>query len=295
MSEEVQERVEDYLGLERYIEQLRLQRSARLPDNLAPQQTHIYGMAQLFHTATLRVADPHPEFITQLGQRLREQLPAEEQSSEPAATNPTSSPQGKGQFRTIFRQNQISQPAHISSTHPESTNVKKHRRQGARKRVGASPTPTAPFTRRKLATIAAEALVTAGVGAGAGAVIQHSLEEQRPDPNPTIPGDAWHLVTTVEQLGKDPIHFTTATISGYVIRQANPTEPIIAFSAACTHLGCTVQWQKNQHQFECPCHGSIFDAKGNTRSRYRPLPSLETRLDEKGNIYVKVPVPPSQV
>jgi Rieske Fe-S protein len=286
MSEEVQERVKDYLGLEQYIEQLRLQRSARLPDNLAPQQTHIYGMAQLFHTATLRVADPHPEFMMQLGQRLRKQLQAEEQLSGLVPTNPAPSSQGEKQFRTIFRHNQVSQPTHISSTHPESTDVKKLTRQSARTRLF-------PFTRRKLATIAAEVLVTIGIGAGAGAVIEHSLD-QRPDPNPTIPGQAWHLVTTVEQLGKDPIHFTAATITGYVIRQANPTEPIIAFSAACTHLGCTVQWQKNERQFKCPCHGSTFDAKGNTRSRYKPLPSLETKLDENGNIYVKVPVPSAQ-
>jgi cytochrome b6-f complex iron-sulfur subunit len=283
MRKEVQERVEDYLGLEQYIEQLRSQRSARLPDNLAPQQTRIYGMALLFHTATPRVDDPQPEFITQLGQHLREQLQAEGQLPGPVPTNPAPSPQGKKQFRTIFRHNPVSQPTHISSTHPESTETKKQR-QGTRKRF-------APFTRRKLATIAAEVLVATGIGAGAGAVIQRSLEEQRPDPNPTIPGHAWHLVTTVEQLRADPISFTTATITGYVIRQANPTEPIIAFSAACTHLGCTVQWQKNERQFECPCHGSTFDATGNTQSRYRPLPSLETKLDENGNIYVKVPVP----
>jgi cytochrome b6-f complex iron-sulfur subunit len=287
MSEEVQERVEDYLGLERYIEQLRLQKSARLPDNLAPQQTRIYGMALLFHATTSRVANPHPEFMVQLGQHLREQLQAEEQLSEPVSTNPAPSPQGDKQFRTIFRQNQASQPTYISPTHPESADVKKHTGQGARKKGGL-------FTRRKLATIAAEVLVTTGIGVGAGAVIEHSLEEPpRPDPNPTIPGQAWHLVTTSEQLREDPIHFATATISGYVIRQANPTQPIIAFSAACTHLGCTVQWQKKEQQFECPCHGSTFDATGNTRSRYRPLPSLETKLDENGNIYVKVPVSPA--
>jgi Rieske Fe-S protein len=281
MSEEVQERVEDYLGLEQYIEKLRLQRSARLPDNLAPQQTHIYSMALLFHTATPRVADPHPEFITQLGQRLREQLQGEEQlprkGSAPVLTDPT---QDTKQFRTIFRSNQVPQPTHISSIHPESKHVKKRRR----------------MSRRVLGRIAAEILVTTGIGAGAGALIEHSLE-QRSDPNPTIPGHAWYPVASVDQLGKDPIHFTTQAITGYVIRQTNPTESIIAFSAACTHLGCTVQWQENKQEFHCPCHGSTFGATGSPSPQnplpYAPLPSLDTKT-ENGYIYVKVPLPPDQ-
>lgn len=37
---------------------------------------------------------------------------------------------------------------------------------------------------------------------------------------------------------------------------------LIAFSAACTHLGCIVQWQKDQQEFICPCHGGQFTAEG---------------------------------
>jgi cytochrome b6-f complex iron-sulfur subunit len=35
---------------------------------------------------------------------------------------------------------------------------------------------------------------------------------------------------------------------------------LFAVNATCTHLGCTVNHKKNQ--FECPCHGSQFDAQG---------------------------------
>src|SRR6516162_1389895 len=164
MSDEVQERVEDYLGLERYIEQLRLQRSARLPDNLAPQQTRIYGMALFFHTALPHVADPRPEFVAELGQRLREQ--AEGQSSDPVSTNSADrgkpSPyesQDKGQFRTIFKQDLASQPTHIlPHIHAENIDEKKGTRQDRGKR-------RTRFSRRRLATLAAEILVAAGIGA----------------------------------------------------------------------------------------------------------------------------------
>lgn len=35
-----------------------------------------------------------------------------------------------------------------------------------------------------------------------------------------------------------------------------------AFDAACTHLGCLVTWDQNEHIFHCPCHGAVFDDKG---------------------------------
>lgn len=35
-----------------------------------------------------------------------------------------------------------------------------------------------------------------------------------------------------------------------------------AYDAACTHLGCLVSWDQNEHVFHCPCHGAIFDDQG---------------------------------
>ena len=37
---------------------------------------------------------------------------------------------------------------------------------------------------------------------------------------------------------------------------------LYSFSAVCTHLGCTVNWNDSEKSFDCPCHGSRFSYVG---------------------------------
>lgn len=34
----------------------------------------------------------------------------------------------------------------------------------------------------------------------------------------------------------------------------------VAFSAVCTHLGCTVQFEPAQDRIHCACHGGVYDS-----------------------------------
>jgi glycine/D-amino acid oxidase-like deaminating enzyme/nitrite reductase/ring-hydroxylating ferredoxin subunit len=37
---------------------------------------------------------------------------------------------------------------------------------------------------------------------------------------------------------------------------------VYLISAVCPHLGCNLKWNKDERTFDCPCHGSRFDTKG---------------------------------
>jgi cytochrome b6-f complex iron-sulfur subunit len=47
---------------------------------------------------------------------------------------------------------------------------------------------------------------------------------------------------------------------------------LVALSAVCTHLGCIVQWEKEQQDFLCPCHGGHYTAEGTVTAGPPPRP-----------------------
>ena len=69
--------------------------------------------------------------------------------------------------------------------------------------------------------------------------------------------------------------------SGKPVVVARPAQDrIVAFSAVCTHMGCTVA--PSGTTLKCPCHGSAFDATTGAvlnGPASRPLPSVSVRVD----------------
>ncbi len=71
----------------------------------------------------------------------------------------------------------------------------------------------------------------------------------------------------------------------FVLRQGNLIKVV---SAVCTHLGCSVQWAPERNRFECPCHGSLFNARGQvtTGPAQNPLAWYEVTLTADGRLLV---------
>lgn len=62
-----------------------------------------------------------------------------------------------------------------------------------------------------------------------------------------------------------------------------------AFSAVCTHQGCTVGYVQSSDTFDCPCHGSIFNARTGAVLQGpapAPLPRIPVELGPEGQLYV---------
>lgn len=63
---------------------------------------------------------------------------------------------------------------------------------------------------------------------------------------------------------------------------------IHALSEKCTHLGCRVPYCNTSSQFECPCHGSIFNRAGDYRAGPAPrgMDQYPIETGEDGLIYI---------
>lgn len=63
---------------------------------------------------------------------------------------------------------------------------------------------------------------------------------------------------------------TVRAMKGFVSRVDKSGALVMSWH--CTHLGCTVPWVEAEKQFHCPCHGSIFDEKGQVLAGPAPRP-----------------------
>jgi thiosulfate dehydrogenase [quinone] large subunit len=58
-------------------------------------------------------------------------------------------------------------------------------------------------------------------------------------------------------------------------------DTFVAFSAICTHAGCTVQYDPSTIDFICPCHGGVYDARTGQALQGPPsvqLPSIAVHV-----------------
>lgn len=255
---EDQERFEDYLELQQYIEELQAGKVAHPPRNLTPEQARIYAMAARFHAASSQDATPRPDFVANLQARLEQEV------------------QQSGKKRLPFFK-------------------------------GARPSKQVSVSRRALLTGgAAAAAASLGVGMGLDHLVAASSAATgttRAGWPPLVPENVpstWIPVATLDELDVSAKRFSTGTVQGYVVKNRVSSRyagagQVIAMSAACTHMGCIVQWNGGDHKFHCPCHGGVFMEDGQVDNQsasfqyLNALPRFDVRIDSDGQVFVRVP------
>ena len=83
--------------------------------------------------------------------------------------------------------------------------------------------------------------------------------------------------------------FIIVPVSGQrVIVLQSQDQKLLAFSAKCTHEGCTVTYLPGQSVIWCPCHDGRYDLSGRVLSGPppQPLPEYAVRLQPDGGIVI---------
>jgi len=83
-----------------------------------------------------------------------------------------------------------------------------------------------------------------------------------------------------------PANSALKTTGGFVLSKGiyiicTAPDTYIALSSICTHQGCTVNFNSSSKQFNCPCHGGMFDISGKVLvgPPTSPLPTYSVTVD----------------
>jgi Rieske Fe-S protein len=82
--------------------------------------------------------------------------------------------------------------------------------------------------------------------------------------------------------------FPANAIGAVFLRRLSESD-VVAFHAACPHLGCAVEFRTERDIFYCPCHDSEFAKDGAVRGQSpsrRGLDRLRVEIREGGEVWV---------
>jgi Rieske Fe-S protein len=88
-------------------------------------------------------------------------------------------------------------------------------------------------------------------------------------------------VAGIGQVGKTTIYVRSRTADDPPSLPESDSDPYIAVSTRCMHLGCPVRYIDAAKRFVCPCHGGVYDFDGRVEGGppVRPLDRFYTRVN----------------
>ena len=177
-----------------------------------------------------------------------------------------------------------------------------------------SPSPNDPAARRpflvSLAAIASGAAVTLfPFFAGAGVLFDPLRRRGQSAPegenggstNQAVPSAKYIRICPLDTLPADGVprpfpvvtdvvdawtHIPNQRVGLIFLSRTDSTDgpQITAFTATCPHLGCAVEFNTGDSQFECPCHASAFTKEGEKLfgPSLRGLDPLSAKVETNG-------------
>lgn len=134
------------------------------------------------------------------------------------------------------------------------------------------------LSRRDFIKLSTRTLLGLGAVLGLGGLIRYFSYE--PDQGPPA-------VFDLGDAGSFPIGSRTirGEVPAVIINQDGVFE---AYSLTCTHLGCTIEKDKESIGFICPCHGSAFDETGKVINgpAQDPLKALHVEITGENKMIV---------
>ena len=116
-------------------------------------------------------------------------------------------------------------------------------------------------------------LLGASVAGWALSILYPILRYLKPLPQTGATGPT-HL--TRDETGKlEQNKFVIVPVSGQRVIVLQAEEQLCAFSAKCTHEGCTITYLPGQSVMWCPCHDGRFDLAGRVLSGPPPRPLVK--------------------
>lgn len=96
-----------------------------------------------------------------------------------------------------------------------------------------------------------------------------SLLKPSKETHKSRPADTIRVIGSVEEFPAGSV--TPDRVNRlYIVREKDGA--FLALSLTCPHLGCSVLWNAETQQFDCPCHSSAFDHRGIVLSSPAPRP-----------------------
>jgi Rieske Fe-S protein len=157
---------------------------------------------------------------------------------------------------------------------------------------GAPPTRHGVSRRAVLTAAGAAAAGAAGIALGRTVRGTHTGSARSAAQLEPVDGQWLGVATETDLVGGAPHQFATPGLMGFVTAIDNE---VVAVSAACTHLGCTLQPNDAARRLDCPCHRTAFGLDGRLLFSQLPAaPAPLTRLQVRrrdGNVEVLAPRP----